>query len=163
MQVVYGFFDGADVACIDPARFFYSNAKLQDEPDNLHVADGVLPLLELRRYLKQMQILEKRAQQAAAQTVKNYSGPQNATVYAAAALQSEVQALATTQQGGRNHQLNRAALNVGTLIGAGALTETDVTPALIAAARQAGLPESEINKTLASGLRAGIQNPRAIQ
>jgi len=84
--------------------------------------------------------------------------------YAAAALRSEVAILLSTGRGQRNHQLNRSAFALGTLVGAGELTKAEVTAELLAAAEAIGLVaddgRSQAERTIASGLAAGIAQPR---
>lgn len=82
--------------------------------------------------------------------------------YALAALAKEVAELATTPAGERNTRLNAAAFSLGQLVGAGALSESEVSEALFAAAKRCGLADDEIRKTLASGLAAGMAQPRDI-
>lgn len=86
----------------------------------------------------------------------------NGTRYAATALQREVDDVASTPEGGRNHRLNVAAFNLGTLIAAGHLESRAVEDALLAAARSAGLGEAESIATITSGLRGGAQHPRVV-
>jgi hypothetical protein len=85
-----------------------------------------------------------------------------ADAYAAAALGNECGTVATTPQGGRNHALNRAAFSLGTLVGAGRLDESTTAGALLAAAVSAGLGEVEAERTIRSGLSAGMRQPRRI-
>lgn len=80
--------------------------------------------------------------------------------YVAAAIESECAAVRSTAQGGRNERLNEAAFSLGTLVGAGVLRRKDAEAALVAAAIDAGLSESETLATLASGLDAGERKPR---
>lgn len=80
--------------------------------------------------------------------------------YAQRALAAELAALASTTQGARNDQLNVAAFNLGQLVGAGALGEQDTRAALRDAALSAGLEPGETDRTIASGLPAGMANPR---
>jgi hypothetical protein len=88
------------------------------------------------------------------------------THYGLAALQAECEELANTPDGQRNEQLNRSAFNCGTLIAGGELGQSYVEAELIKAALQANRPgwspfdEPEIRKTLASGLKAGMESPR---
>ncbi len=82
--------------------------------------------------------------------------------YVRAAVESECAAVASTPEGGRNHRLNTAAFSLGTLIGARLLTQDDARDRLVDAARSAGLDEREALCTIASGLRAGEKQPRAI-
>ena len=86
------------------------------------------------------------------------------TGYAAAALRGEVTILLGTARGGRNDQLNRSAFALGTLVGAGDLTEAEVTTALLRAAETIGLAAddgfAQCERTINSGLAAGIAQPR---
>jgi hypothetical protein len=166
MQTVYSFFNGADIACIDPARFFFGNAILQQRPDGIVYAGNVLPLDELRRFAKQFNLRQKEAaQQQQAQYVQQrraLSTPEARTKYAQSAFDAEIRALAGTREGGRNHQLNRSAFSLGQLVAAGALDESTVAQTLEQTAAQIGLPPTEVAKTLYSGLRAGKQQPREL-
>lgn len=85
--------------------------------------------------------------------------------YVRAALAREAQAVASCPPGrrggqGRNHRLNTAAFNLGQLVGAGVLDESEVISELAEAATRAGLPEPETVRTIASGLKAGKARPR---
>lgn len=89
--------------------------------------------------------------------------PANATQlerWAARALDQEIEELRATPEGGRNHALNRAAFNLGTIVGAGALDEGQVRQELRDAAQAIGLEPSEISDTLDSGLTGGKAKPR---
>lgn len=83
-----------------------------------------------------------------------------ATPRARAALAGETDVVARALEGQRNHTLNRAAFNLGTLIGAGELTRNDTEQALSSAARVCGLPDDEARATIRSGLDAGERHPR---
>ena len=87
--------------------------------------------------------------------------------YALAALDREVGELANCGEGGRNHALNRAAFSLGTLISAGALSQSEVEAALMDAAGACGLVKDDglpsVEKTIASGLRGGIASPRDLR
>ncbi len=87
------------------------------------------------------------------------------TAYAAAALAEELSRVRGAGSGTRNNTLNAAAFAIGQMVGAGWLSEADVRPLLIDAARDCGLVEDDgmppILKTIASGLRAGRAKPRA--
>jgi hypothetical protein len=82
--------------------------------------------------------------------------------YALAALEREIEKVATAVNGTRNHTLNAATFNLAQLIAGGALDEDTVVEQLTVAAQTAGLDDDEIGATLASGLRAGKQQPRGI-
>lgn len=80
--------------------------------------------------------------------------------YAEKALESEIRAVLDTMEGGRNHQLNQSAYNLGQLVGGGLLDPARAKGMLEAAGRAVGLQEREIVLTVASGLRSGFRNPR---
>jgi hypothetical protein len=82
--------------------------------------------------------------------------------YAQAALERETATVAAAPQGQRNHTLNRAAYNLGTLIGAGALDQTTAASSLAHAAKTAGLNPRETIATIRSGLTSGIAHPRQL-
>lgn len=82
--------------------------------------------------------------------------------YAHAALEREAAAVAAAPQGQRNHTLNRAAYNLGTLVGAGALDQAVAETSLAHAAEAAGLNPRETIATVHSGLSNGIANPRQL-
>ncbi|MBK9156803.1 MAG: AAA family ATPase [Micropruina sp.] len=84
------------------------------------------------------------------------------SAYGRRALEDEAQRVATAPEGQRNDALNRAAFSLGQLVASGHLSQGDVDEALRAAARQAGLVEPEISRTLASGHRSGTQLPRDV-
>ena len=80
--------------------------------------------------------------------------------YALRALDDECAQVATTPEGRRNDRLNRAAFAMGTLVGADALDARAAAARLLAAAQRAGLAEPEAMRTIASGLKAGVDHPR---
>jgi hypothetical protein len=80
--------------------------------------------------------------------------------YARTALDAECGQVALAPVGQRNDTLNRAAFNLGTLIGAGEIDAEAVAERLLEAARRAGLGDEEAEATLASGLSKGMANPR---
>lgn len=84
--------------------------------------------------------------------------------YAAAALRGEAAEVASTPNGRRNDALNRAWFRMGRHIGAGTIDATLVRDTLAEAARQAGLPENEIDTVLrddaTSAARQGALHPR---
>jgi hypothetical protein len=81
--------------------------------------------------------------------------------YAASALRDELARVAAAVQGSRNDTLNRAAFNLGQLAGAGLLDRNHVAGELEAVAIGNGLGPAETRRTIASGLAAGLQHPRA--
>lgn len=80
--------------------------------------------------------------------------------YALAALAGEVEDVRRAPVGQRNHTLNRSAFRLGQLVGANALEAPAAAQALLAAALDAGLGESEARATILSGLNAGADSPR---
>lgn len=80
--------------------------------------------------------------------------------YGIKALANELEALFSTQEGGRNDQLNRSAYALGQLIGGGELEQSLVEQSLTAAAIGLGLSPNEVSATIRSGLSAGMDNPR---
>jgi hypothetical protein len=80
-------------------------------------------------------------------------------VYARQALRSIADELSRTPVGGRNEALNKAAFRMGSMIERGWIDQTDVVDQLSEAAIASGLDVDEVQATLASSLRAGMQNP----
>jgi len=86
----------------------------------------------------------------------------NTSKYVEAALRGELDRMRSAGEGTRNNTLNRCAFSLGQLVGAGLLAEADAVGGLTDAARAVGLDESEIIKTIASGLRGGMAQPRTL-
>ncbi|MBR7836552.1 bifunctional DNA primase/polymerase [Actinospica durhamensis] len=82
--------------------------------------------------------------------------------YARSALEREVARVEAARVGTRNDTLNRAAYNLGTLIGVGLLDQTQVEAELTRASLAVGLDARETASTLRSGLTAGIARPRVL-
>lgn len=82
--------------------------------------------------------------------------------YALAAMQNELQALATAPVSDRNNQLNRSAFSLGQLVAGGELSESEVATALEHTALAIGLTPRETAKTLKSGLEDGKKIPRQV-
>lgn len=100
-----------------------------------------------------------------APVVERKAPPVRAAVkgYAEKALELEVRAVLQAGEGGRNHQLNRSAFNLGQLVGGGQLDRADVEAVLRHAASTIGLTDAEITKTLNSGITKGMERPRQSQ
>jgi hypothetical protein len=83
--------------------------------------------------------------------------------YGAAALVNQTKAVGQASAGTRNDALNKAALALGHLVGANALSETVVRTALEEACRANGLAKDDgiasVRGTIESGLKAGIAQP----
>jgi hypothetical protein len=95
-------------------------------------------------------------------TLREARDPRERGAYGRRALESEAGRVALAPEGQRNDQLNRSAHALGQLVGAGVLDVDDVIDALLTAASRAGLGETEARATIASGLRAGLANPRRV-
>lgn len=80
--------------------------------------------------------------------------------YMGAALVGEARRVATAIDGTRNDTLNKAAFSLATIPD---LHESVIEGALLSAAIQSGLPESEARATIASGVKSGRLHPRALQ
>jgi putative DNA primase/helicase len=83
--------------------------------------------------------------------------------YAEAALAMEAERMRNAGEGTRNDTLNQCAFTLGTLGGAGLLSEDQAWNALHEAALAAGLGEGEIRGTFYSGWRDGLDHPRMVQ
>lgn len=82
--------------------------------------------------------------------------------YGVAALRGEAEEVLRTAPGGRNHRLFLAAARCGELVAGGLLDEGGTVALLAAAGVAAGLAERETRQTIASGLRHGMAQPRAV-
>lgn len=84
--------------------------------------------------------------------------------YVANAFDAEIKAVAGEGQGNRNHRLNLAAVKLGEFVAAGALDQAAVEHALEQAAADCGLVKDDgiasVRKTIASGMRKGLRQPR---
>jgi hypothetical protein len=80
--------------------------------------------------------------------------------YARVALERETGRVRTAGPGTRNSTLNRAAFRLGQLVATGALDRAAVELGLTGAALAAGLEEREVERTIRSGLEAGLAHPR---
>lgn len=86
----------------------------------------------------------------------------DASRYAEKALESECAAVASAVEGTRNHVLNKAAFSIGQLVSAGHLNADHAFSALAQAAQLAGLPASEIQRTVPRALDDGAKHPRQV-
>ncbi len=82
--------------------------------------------------------------------------------YGRRALESEALAVALAVEGTRNHTLNTAALKLGQVVAGGYLDAAEVVATLLAAAERAGLERREAEATIASGMAAGMAQPRRL-
>lgn len=80
--------------------------------------------------------------------------------YVSAALAGELEALRQAPEGTRNAQLNTSSLKLGRLVGAGLLDQDEATQQLRDTALAIGLTPLETDRTIRSGMRAGMADPR---
>lgn len=76
-------------------------------------------------------------------------------------LEREARSVACAVDGTINNTLNKAAYNLGQLVGDGLLGRTEVENILFDTAVQRGETESRARRTIRSGLDAGTANPRS--
>ena len=88
--------------------------------------------------------------------------PEGSRAYGLGALRRELQRLSQAKEGTRNHQLNTASFNMGRLVAAGAICEQEAAAALIEQGQRIGLGATECERTVASGLSAGMEQPRGM-
>ena len=95
---------------------------------------------------------------------KRPAGPRQpdttSSAYAETALEQEILRVFRSTEGTRNDTLHRAAVSLGSLVGANILERSFTEGELIKAAIAAGLPQHEAAATTRSGLDFGIANPR---
>lgn len=84
----------------------------------------------------------------------------DADTYVDQAVEDDLAEIRTAERGERNHVLNTKAYNLGRWVGGGHLTETQAHELLLDAATRAGIPSSEAQATIRSGLKSGREKPR---
>ncbi|CAI9121211.1 bifunctional DNA primase/polymerase [Brytella acorum] len=93
-----------------------------------------------------------------ADLAKIEDGLRNADRYVQGALRGAIRNVATAPEGARNDTLNAETYALGRFIPPGHLTASQIAEAMAAAALQAGLTQHEIERTIASALRARSMN-----
>jgi hypothetical protein len=88
--------------------------------------------------------------------------PEGSRAYGLGALRRELQRLSQAKEGTRNHQLNTASFNMGRLVAAGAICEQEAAAALIEQGQRIGLGATECERTVASGMTAGMECSRGL-
>ncbi len=138
-------------------------------PPSIHPDSGrpyaVLNRIPIKRVTSLLQLaLWIDSQNATKRTVTEHTERPaiDSSRWALAALDAESAAVRTAPAGARNHTLNRAAYKLGQLVGAGKLQRCEVEAALLAAADALARDDGErsVEKTIKSGLNAGIAQPR---
>ena len=151
---------GADMAATDAARIMRPPGTLN------HKATPPLPVIcdRLEAIVYPPALLvghlpdppsSSRAPQAGPPPASTHTPPPPAAGTARAALEGAARVVRQAQVGNRNASLNWAAYQLGHRIAAGELTEQTVRGELHAAATAAGLEDTEIDRTITSGLHAG--------
>jgi hypothetical protein len=85
-------------------------------------------------------------------------GPSIATAYGSRVLEAQCGRLSLAQEGTRNDQLNQSAYVLGLIAADGHLDIGVVIQALLYVARQTGLGDLEAERTIESGLAAGLRS-----
>jgi hypothetical protein len=81
--------------------------------------------------------------------------------YGLAALEGEIQALHVVPEGQRNDALNCSAFKIGQLVSGGEISLSKAENTLQNTGVSMGLPKREVQATVKSGLKNGMENPRS--
>ncbi|MFL5591047.1 MAG: hypothetical protein ACJ8DI_25815 [Ktedonobacteraceae bacterium] len=112
------------------------------------------------------ELLEAATVPATTQEAKNTTSARHTSnsanrAWALKALHNECRNVTSAAVGHRNKQLNKSAHALGQIVGGGSLSRSEVERELTNTAISAGLSEAEIEKTLRSGIEAGMKEPRS--
>jgi hypothetical protein len=91
-----------------------------------------------------------------------YDSGRRPRAYGLGALRRVPQRLSQAREGTRNHQLNTASFNMGRLVAAGAIYEQEAADALIEQGQRIGRGATGCERTVASGLSEGMEQPRGL-
>ena len=83
------------------------------------------------------------------------------STYGQAALEKELQQLASVGEGGRNHALNAAGFSLGQLVAGGEIDHSTAESELLRTGAAIGLPETEVADVVKRALRGGAAQPRS--
>jgi hypothetical protein len=78
-------------------------------------------------------------------------------------LEEECQTVSAATEGTRNQTLFRCCCSMASLVGGGELTGQTVVTAMTSAGLQSGLPRHEVDRTVLSAFRTGLETPRIIR
>lgn len=134
-------------------------------PPSLHPSTG-RPYVGVGRFIRRVENLDNVAQwieslRPRPTPTKQSTGViRNSTFYGRVALDDECGKVRYATEGGRNIQLYRSALKLGTLVQRGHLSESEIEAALLAAAAHLSADDSEAasRRTIQSGLRNARNN-----
>lgn len=145
-------FPGADVACTDASRFFYGCIDC-----DIWLSQNVLPVRQLRHYYRRFAQPSQPEPPTPDEKIIRLDAyrPTGEQERRGVNIDALLDPVRSAREGGRNHALNRQAFLAGKDIRAGKLTESEIVPLLLAAARSVGLDEKEAMRTIQSGLRGG--------
>lgn len=122
--------------------------------------EGFPPLADAPAWLLEF-VLPPQSIDAPSTSYHYESGTNDA--YVERAIQLELEETASVPMGGgRNNRLNQAAFSLGTIVGAGALAESEARALLRGVALGWGRDWSQCCKTIENGLAGGIRQPRHI-
>lgn len=93
-------------------------------------------------------------------TAKKYNGS-GFSKYGETALDSECSKVAIAPEGTRNNTLNTSAFTIGQLVAGGEIEYNLAYGRLFDAGLACGLDQNEVERTLTSGMPAGMDNPRS--
>lgn len=125
-----------------------------------HDGPGLPPIADAPDWLLELVLPPKVAPTTSTYT---YQTGEN-EIYVERAVESELDLLASAQQGERGSQVNKSAFSLGTLVGAGALSRSEAEAGLFDAAYANGVVakdgEKETRAKIRRGLDAGMKQPR---
>lgn len=145
-------FSGADEHCTDASRFFYGAIDC-----DIWLSNNVLPVRQLRHFYRRWNKTRVETPQPDEKIIKLHEYRANNTDdddHYQRRIDALVDPVRSAREGGRNSALNRQAFLAGKDIAAGKLSEGQIVPLLMAAAKSVGLDEKEAERTIQSGLRA---------
>lgn len=90
------------------------------------------------------------------------TGTDKKEAYIKSAVERELAGVVMAPSGTRNDRLNTAAFSLGQLVGAHLIDRRDAETQLAEVGRRAGLSDTEVAKTVASGLDSGAAKPREL-
>jgi len=104
--------------------------------------------------------IQERPEPRSRPSAQSARGGMNVDTFAEQVLHERCDLIRASTSGSRNQVLNTAALWIGHFVGPGRLDREDAETELLAAAVACGLPAHEARATIASGIAAGMLEPR---